>query len=165
MTTDVDLAIRFEIEEFLFHEATLADESRYDEWEALVTDDVHYWVPAGDGDYEPGIRVSFLNDNRTRLATRIRQLKSGVRYSQVPRSRMRRMISNIQILEIDSDEFVVGSNFVIYEHAVQATNEVRTWAGRTTHRLRRTPNGLRIAAKKVELVNSTDALPNLTFII
>ncbi len=168
----VDEATRREIEEFLYHEAMLADESRYPEWLELVTDDIHYWVPAGDGDYEPGSRVSFLNDNRTRLATRITQLMSGRRYSQVPKSPMRRIISNIQILAVhpsgDGDsgtEYEVGSNFVLYEHAVQATNDMRIWVGRTIHRLRRTDEGLRIARKKIELVNSTSALPNMSFII
>ena len=165
----VDEATRREISEFLFHEAVLADESRYEEWVALVTDDIHYWVPFGVGDYEPGSRVSFLNDNRNRLTTRIEQLMSGRRYSQVPQSPMRRIISNIQILAVHpgggGDEYEVGSNFVLYEHAVQATNDMRIWVGRTTHRLRRTDEGLRIAAKKVELVNSTSALPNMAFII
>jgi benzoate/toluate 1,2-dioxygenase subunit beta len=147
VTTQVGETTRREIEDFLFHEAMLADESRYEEWEALVTDDIHYWVPSGDGDYEPGTRMSFLNDNRTRLATRIRQLETGVRYSQVPKSPMRRMISNIQVLDVDGDEYEVASNFVLYEHAVQATGEIRVWAGRTTHRLRHTDDGLRIAAK------------------
>ncbi len=130
-------------------------------------------MPFGAGDYEPGSRVSFLNDNRNRLRTRIQQLMSGRRYSQVPKSPMRRVISNIQILAVhpgdngdgDGDEYEVGSNFVLYEHAVQATNDMRIWVGRTTHRLRRTDEGLRIAAKKVELVNSTSALPNMAFII
>ncbi len=167
----VDEATRREIEEFLYHEAVLADESRYEDWVALVTDDIHYWVPFGAGDYEPGSRVSFLNDNRNRLTTRIQQLMSGRRYSQVPKSPMRRVISNIQILAVypgdngDGDEYEVGSNFVLYEHAVQATNDMRIWVGRTTHRLRRTDEGLRIAAKKVDLVNSTSALPNMAFII
>ncbi|WP_419923099.1 aromatic-ring-hydroxylating dioxygenase subunit beta [Candidatus Poriferisodalis sp.] len=165
----VDEATRREIEEFLYHEAVLADESRYEDWVALVTDDIHYWVPFGAGDYEPGSRVSFLNDNRNRLKTRIQQLMSGRRYSQVPQSPMRRIISNIQILAVhpdsNGDEYEVGSNFVLYEHAVQATNAMRIWVGRTTHRLRRTDEGLRIAAKKVELVNSTSALPNMAFII
>ena len=168
----VDGATHREIEEFLYHEAMLADESRYPEWLELVTDDIHYWVPAGDGDYEPGSRVSFLNDNRTRLATRITQLMSGRRYSQVPKSPMRRIISNIQVLAVhpdgdggSADEYEVGSNFVLYEHAVQATNDMRIWVGRTTHRLRRTDEGLRIARKKIELVNSTSALPNIAFII
>ncbi len=170
----IDEATRREIEEFLYHEAMLADESRYPEWLELVTDDIHYWVPSGDGDYEPGSRVSFLNDNRTRLATRITQLMSGRRYSQVPKSPMRRIISNIQILAVhpggdsdgnSGDEYDVGSNFVLYEHAVQATNDMRIWVGRTTHRLRRTDDGLRIARKKIDLVNSSSALPNMSFII
>ena len=63
------------------------------------------------------------------------------------------------------DEYEAGSNFVLYEHAVQATNDMRIWVGRTTHRLRRTDEGLRIARKKVELANSTSALPNMAFII
>ncbi len=92
---------------------------------------------------------------------------------------MRRVVSNIEILSADADadtdgdtdadahadEFEVGSNFVLYEHAVQAAGHLRLWAARATHRLRRTPDGLRTAAKKVELVNSTSPLPNLPFII
>lgn len=147
-------------------------------------------MPFRAGDYEPDSRVSFLNDNRNRLTTRIQQLMSGRRYSQVPQSPMRRIISNIQILAVhpgeggdsgdgseggeggdgseggdSGDEYEVGSNFVLYEHAVQATNDMHIWVGRTTHRLRRTPDGLRIARKKVEFVNSTSALPNMAFII
>ena len=161
----VDEPTRREIDAFVYLEARLADESRYDEWEALVTDDMHYWVPFGPSDYEPGTRVSYINDNRTRLATRIRQLATGVHHAQDPPSSMRRVVSNIEILSAEGDEFEVGSNFVLYEHAVQATGHLRLWAGRTRHRLRRTPDGLRMAAKTVELVNSTSPLPNLPFII
>ena len=39
------------IEAFLYHEARLADENRYDEWFALWTEDVRYWVPANIDDY------------------------------------------------------------------------------------------------------------------
>jgi benzoate/toluate 1,2-dioxygenase beta subunit len=46
---------------------------------------------------------------------------------------------------------------------VQASNELRTWAGRATYRLRRTDGGLRIAAKTMELVNSSVSLPTLAF--
>ena len=161
----VDEPTRREIDAFVYLEARLADESRYDEWEALVTDDMHYWVPFGPSDYEPGTRVSYINDNRARLATRIRQLATGVHHAQDPPSSMRRVVSNIEILRAEGDEFEVGSNFVLYEHAVQATGHLRLWAGRTTYRLRLTPDGLRMAAKKVELVNSTSPLPNLPFII
>ena len=70
---------RREIEAFVYLEARLADESRYAEWEALVTDDMHYWVPHGRADYDPATRLSYVNDNRSRLGTRLRQLQTGLR--------------------------------------------------------------------------------------
>ena len=82
-----------QIEAFLYLEARLADESRYEAWEALVDDDMYYWVPAGDSDQEGGLRVSVTADNRQRLATRIAQLKTGMRHSQLPVSPMRRVVS------------------------------------------------------------------------
>jgi len=160
-------ALRREVEAFLFYEARLADESRYEDWEALVTDDVHYWVPAATPDYDPASRLSYINDNRSRLATRIRQLKTGVRHAQTPPSVMRRLVSNIEILSADHENgtYEVGSNFVLYELAHQATGDIRIWAGRTAHRLRRVDGQLRIAAKRVELVNAAGPIPNLTFLI
>ncbi len=160
-------AVRHELESFLFFEARLADESRYAEWEALVTDDVHYWVPAGPADYDPASRLSHINDNRARLATRIRQLKTGKRHAQTPPSLMRRIVSNVEILSLNEhgDEYVVGSNFVLYELAHQATGELRVWVGRATHRLRRIDGALRIAAKTVELLNAAEPIPNLAFLI
>jgi len=38
--------------DFLYLEARLADESRYLDWEALVEDDMIYWVPRGEGDFD-----------------------------------------------------------------------------------------------------------------
>ena len=63
---------RTQIEEFLFLEARLQDEHRYDEWEALWEDDALYWVPMKD-DADPERSVSYIYDNRARLASRIRQ--------------------------------------------------------------------------------------------
>lgn len=109
--------LRREIEDFLYLGARLAEESRYDEWEALVADDMQYWVPRGRADYDPADRLSYINDNRARLATCIRQLKTGLRHAQTPPSPIRRIVSNIEILAVDNDAgvYTVGSNFVLYE--------------------------------------------------
>lgn len=171
MTGLIETDLRLEIEAFLFREARLADESRYDEWLALFDDEVHYWVPAGPADYDPATRISYVNDNRGRLETRIRQLQTGVRWAQTPPSPMRRVVSNVEILERDGDPAVdgaicvAGSNFVLYEHSVQASNELRIWAGRATHRLRRVDDRWRIRAKTVELVNASVSLPTLAFLL
>ena len=39
------------------------------------------------------------------------------------------------------------------------------WVGRTTHRLRVVDGALKIAAKKIVLVNAAEPLPNLTFLL
>lgn len=156
---------RAEIEAFIFREARLADEGDFAAWEALVTDDMHYWVPFGPASYAPGTRMSYINDNRTRLATRIRQLMTGHRHAQTPPSPMRRLISNLELLEKTGSEYLVTGNFALYELSAQATRELRLWAGRTTWRLRRAPEGLRLCRKVVELVNSSEPQPTLAFII
>lgn len=163
----LDIASRLDLEAFLFLEARLADESRYAEWEALVTDDVHYWVPNGRADYDPATRLSYVNDNRARLATRIRQLASGLRHAQTPPSPLRRLVSNIEVRSVSDDggEITVTTNQVVYEVAAQSTGELRVWPGQVTFRLRRVGGAWRIAGKTVELVTARDGLPNLTFLL
>jgi hypothetical protein len=54
---------------------------------------------------------------------------------------------------------------LFYEFAHQATGDIRVRPGRTIHRLRRVDGRLRIAAKRVDLVNAAGPIPNLTFLI
>ncbi|GAB4356458.1 MAG: aromatic-ring-hydroxylating dioxygenase subunit beta [Immundisolibacter sp.] len=152
-----------EVTDFVYREARLADEARYNDWEALWTEDGVYWVPRADG-HDPSTHVSHIYDNRTRIATRVRQLATGYRFSQEPASPMRRLLSNVEVSRLD-DGYQVGSNFMLMETAVQSTHELRVWAGRTTHRLRRVDGQLRLAYKKVVLVNGDEAIPTLSFLI
>ncbi len=156
-----------EVEAFIYREARLADQSRYAEWEALVADDMHYWVPNGRADYDPAARLSYINDNRARLATRIRQLETGLRHAQTPPSPMCRFVTNIEVLSVDSAavEVVAVANQLVYELNAQSTGQIRTWPGRVTYRLRRVGDEWRMAGKTVELLISGDALPNLAFLV
>jgi 3-phenylpropionate/cinnamic acid dioxygenase small subunit len=160
--------LRREIEAFLYLEARLADESQYGEWEKLLADEMHYWVPKGAADYDPAEQLSYINDNRARLATRLRQLRTGLRHAQTPVSPMRRIVSNIEILAVDeiAGTFTVASNFVLYELAVQSGSmPLRVWPGRITHRLRRIDGELRMTQKIVELVTASVPQSNMAFLI
>lgn len=159
----VSAAEQREVTAFVYREARLADEARYADWEALWTDDAVYWVPRAEG-HDPNTHVSHIYDNRTRLATRVRQLATGYRFSQEPASPMRRLLSNVEISRTD-DGYEVGSNFILTEIVAQSTHAMRVWAGRTTHRLRRVDGALRLASKKVVLVNGDEAIPTLAFLI
>ena len=154
------------VEAFLYKEARFADEARYADWEALWTDEAVYWVPATtDPDADPNTHISHIYDNRQRIATRIKLLQSGHRYSQEPASSMRRLISNIEVEKNEDNEFVVGSNFLLVELSIQAKHETHLWAGRTTYTLRWVDDELKMSRKKVVLVNAAEPLPNMSFLI
>lgn len=152
------------LEAFVYLEAQLADESRYDEWEALLADDVRYWVPV-QPDADPDRDVSIINDNRSRLATRLRQLRTGTRHSQAPQSSMRRMLSNLVFERLDDGLFAVEANFVIHEYQVQSVNELALWPGRVRYHLRADGASFKIVLKKVMLVHAAGPLPSLAFLV
>ena len=148
-----------EIEQFLYREARRADEGQYDAWEALWTDDGVYSVPAGD---DPEGHMAILHDNRSRIALRVQQLKTGKRYAQIPPSSVRRLIANVELLGADGQDVLVGANFLAVESRPRGTV---SWAGRTEYRLRRAGDGLRLARKTVMLVDRERPLPTLAFLI
>src|ERR1700756_4255273 len=131
---------------FIYHEARLADEARYTEWEALWDDDATYWVPMSP-DADPETQVSYINDNRTRIRSRVAQLNTGVRHSQTPPSVLRRTVSNFEVTETRGDTVPGASNFILAQYRFVLT----LWAGRYLHAIRRTEGGLRLAGKTVHL--------------
>lgn len=154
-----------EIEQFLYREARLADESRYREWESLVDDDMYYWIPRGEGDFDINKHVSITADNRSRLANRIKQLATGQRHAQLPPSTMRRMLANIEAFRDGENQYRVFCNFVLYEMRLSSTNTMQVWPGRMEYRLRRKGDELKMFFKKVVLINGDQPLPSLAFIL
>lgn len=146
---------------FIVEEARLADESEYAAWENLWDDEARYWVPI-DPDADPDRTLSYVNDNRRRIHSRIAQLLSGGRHSQVPPSMMRRILSNFEFDLKDDTQAVVRANFVLVEFRDQQT----VWAGRYVYRVRLDhPDGLRLREKQVLLVNRQGNVPTVAFIL
>jgi 3-phenylpropionate/cinnamic acid dioxygenase small subunit len=111
--------------------------------------------------------MSVIYDNRRRISTRLNQLRTGKRYAQAPPSNLRRLLSNIEFLGgRDNPEggvdLEVGANFLAIESRARGT---RLWGGRNTYRIRHGESGLRLAFKKVVLVDNDQPLPTLGFVI
>jgi benzoate/toluate 1,2-dioxygenase subunit beta len=151
-----------EVERFLYREARLADEHRYEEWEQLWSEDGVYWVPANGDQIDPTAQMSIIFDNRARIATRIKQFQTGKRHAQTPPSRLRRLLSNIELLEESGHEVLVGSNFMLLESRERGT---QIWGGRAEHRLRLIDGELRMSSKKVMLVDNDRAIHTMAFLI
>jgi 3-phenylpropionate/cinnamic acid dioxygenase small subunit len=136
---------------FLLHEARLLDEGKFDDWLALFTPEVRYWVPSEPGQESPLDTVSLIYDDRRLLETRVRRLSSPRIYSQEPRSRTSRIVTNVTIEEDpDPASTLVRSKFMLVEFR---RNEQRIFGGTSFHRLTDADGEIRIAWKRVDLVN------------
>jgi 3-phenylpropionate/cinnamic acid dioxygenase small subunit len=160
--SSADLAVLQEVTQFIYREARLQDDHCYDEWESLWTDDGIYWIPANGEGSDPENEMSIVYDNRSRIALRVKQFHTGKRFSQTPRSRLRRIVSNIELLSQDENHIVVTSNAMVFESGRRGDT---IWASRNEYKLRREGDVLRMAAKKVILVNNETALYSMAFLI
>jgi 3-phenylpropionate/cinnamic acid dioxygenase small subunit len=152
---------------FLYKEARFADEARYADWESLWDDKALYWVPMNEG-ADPEKTVSYIYDNRPRIGKRVGQLKTGHRHSQTPPSKMRRTLTNLELLgsteasEGKAATVTIGANFVLYEFRYAMT----LWAGRYVYVLAIADDGsIKMRGKTVHLINGAAPIANLAFLI
>jgi 3-phenylpropionate/cinnamic acid dioxygenase small subunit len=149
-------------EALLFLEARLLDDARFEEWTDLLTADCVYWLPVTPGGGDPRGEVTLAFDDRRRILDRVYWLRTGLAYSQIPPSRTRRMISNVEASwGADPGELRVRSNFVVWEFRVGIQ---RALAGWYAHLLRRVDGVWRIAVKQANLIDSEYRHENLTVV-
>ncbi|MGQ0482208.1 MAG: aromatic-ring-hydroxylating dioxygenase subunit beta [Pseudonocardia sp.] len=156
---------------FVYREARLLDQRRYADWLDIWTggpEDL-YWVPAEDDVAGGDEVISYIYDNVTRLRTRVKQLLTGERYSQVPTSNTVRVVSNLEAYTDPAAEgphdggVRVLTSFALHEYRLGRT---QIWAGRTEYRLvGQHAADLRMVAKKVLLVDRTGAIPSMAFLL
>ena len=157
----VDPGLRAEVEDFLFHEATLLDEKRYAEWVDLFTEEAVYWVPANRFDVDPKKHVSIIYDSTQRLRERLGRMEHANFWAQDPASRLSRIVGNIRVLESQHDGHLVESKFQMLE---LRKGRSRHFAGTYHHQLVRSDDRWRIRSKTVYLINNNEPQLNLTFL-
>lgn len=157
------LALRREVEDFIFHEAELADSHAFEAWYALWTEDALYWVPCNEDDIDPHRHVSILYEDLEKIETRLFRLKGKRAHAQQPRSRLARVVSNIRIEQAAlNGEIIAIANFVLGDVRL---NRQEIWMGRYRYVLRRVDGKLKMVQKKVMLLGNDMPVGNLTFIV
>ena len=167
--------LKDEIEDFLYREADLLDERHYDEWLALLTDDVRYWMPmrrnvkVDDREREftrEGRDISWFDEGRETLTRRVRQIQTGIHWAEEPVSRISHLISNVQLVEINPSaaepaEVSVRCRFLVYRNRVETETDILV--GKREDLLRRAGDGWQIARRKILLDQNVLLSKNLTF--
>ncbi|HZV91857.1 MAG TPA: aromatic-ring-hydroxylating dioxygenase subunit beta [Caldimonas sp.] len=150
--------------DFVVHEARLLDEKRYDEWNALFTDDAIYWVPLVPGQPEGLDHTSHLYEDKLLRDLRIERLKSPRAFSQQPPTR------SLHLLQTPTVEPAAGAGEhlvrTVFQYTESQGDEMNTFVGVCRHRLVVDAQGaLRILQKRVDLINSDAALPAVQLFI
>ncbi|GEL18714.1 aromatic-ring-hydroxylating dioxygenase subunit beta [Pseudonocardia asaccharolytica] len=157
-----DAELLAETQALLHREARLLDEARFNEWLELYTPTCLYWVPITPGGGDPEREVSHAFDDRRRLTDRVYWLRTGVAFCQIPQSRTRRLITNVEVIDEPAENRRrVRSNFHIQEFRAGQHKSYVGWYG---HVLVREQQGWRIQLKQVNLIDSEHGHENLTLV-
>jgi 3-phenylpropionate/cinnamic acid dioxygenase small subunit len=148
------------LEQFLYHEARLLDEQRWEEWSALFTADGIYWMPASPEQPDPVNHVSLIYENALLRAVRIKRFRHPNAFSLQPKPRSMHMLSNVMLDSHDaqSRDCVVRSTFLVLQYR---RGKQDVFGGSCTHHLRSSADGYRIALKRVDLVNCDAPMENI----
>ena len=146
--------------EFVYHEARLIDEKRFDEWYELFTDDAYYWMPLTRGQPDGDLHTSLFYEDKLLLKVRIARLANPNSFSQHQPSFCQHVLQRPTVESSDDGEnlHILRTPFLYME--TQLDNQI-ILAGVVLHHLTEEGGGLRIRLKKVELVNCDAALPSI----
>jgi p-cumate 2,3-dioxygenase beta subunit len=156
---------RQQVEDFLYEEAALLDAWRLDEWLALLTDDAVYNVPSNDRPEGSSKNTLFIiADDIHRIRARVARLKKPDAHAEYPRSRTRRMISNVRVLARDGATLRVEANFIV--HRFRRDGNVRPYVGHYRYELR-VEGGTPRIAKREAVIDSMElgAAGSVSFIL
>ena len=169
------LLLKQEIEDFLYQEAELLDERRFEDWLSLLTEDIRYFMPMrrnvkfGELDREftrEGQDISWFDEGKDTLTRRVNQILTGIHWAEEPLSRICHMVSNVQVLEAtpsvsEPEEVKIKSRFMIYRNRVETETDILV--GKREDVLRKVDGQWKVAQRKIILDQNVLLAKNLTF--
>ena len=169
------IKLKYDIENFLYHEAELLDARRFDEWLELFSDDLLYFmpirrnVPYGQHEHAEntvsGEGISWFDEDRWTLGKRVEQIQTGLHYAEEPLSRTCHMVSNVVLLDSGSAEATprevkTKCRFLVYQNRVEY--ETYTFVGKRLDTLRQHGDTWQICRREIILDQNVLLAKNLS---
>lgn len=142
---------------FIYREARLLDDKRWDEWYELFTEDAHYWVPLTRNQPDAEFHTSLAYEDKLLLRLRIERLRRRPP-SQHPESWSQHVLQAPDIDRQDGDSWFSRTAF---HYAESRGDAMQMLTGETLHHLVMQDGVLRIRLKRINLVNCDAALPSI----
>jgi len=146
-----------EITWFVYREARLLDEKRWDAWYDLFTEDGHYWVPLTRDQPDAEMHTSLAYEDKLLLRLRIERLRRRPP-SQRPESWSQHVL---QAPEIEAHETGGWMAHTAFHYAEARGDMMQMYTGVVLHHLVWREGALRIRLKRVNLLNCDAALPSI----
>jgi 3-phenylpropionate/cinnamic acid dioxygenase small subunit len=152
--------VRERLVEFVYDEARLIDDKRFDEWYELFTDDGIYWMPLTRNQPDGLNYTSLFHEDKLLLKVRIERLKSPRSFSQHRPSFCQHVLQQpaLESTGADGRSWVMRTPFIYVES--QADSQLLL-AGVGRLHVIELDGRLRIRLKKVELIMCDAALPSI----
>lgn len=157
-----DMQIWWQAQRFLHYEADLLDHREFDNWLALLDEDITYRMPltrnvrrdALAQEYSGKHDAAWFDEGIDTLRQRVAQIKTGIHWAEEPASRVSHLVTNIRVLDVAPDEgggeqVHVRSRFLIYQNRLQA--EVNLFVGKREDVLRRRDGRWTILSREIHL--------------
>jgi len=155
---------------WLVEETYVLDRQEYDDWLALLADDIHYFMPirvttaAGAG-YDTARRMAHFDEDRYSLGRRVARFQTEHAWTEDPPSRIRHHLSNVRTFatRVD-DELVVESAVLLFRSRGDVNEPSLVSAGRTDL-LRRTGDRWLLARRHIAVDESVLRTQNLAIFL
>lgn len=167
--------LKREIEEFLFDEANLLDDRHFNAWLETLADDLEYFMPmeynvkAGEHAKREFTtrdkQMSWFNEGKWTLAKRVEQIMTGVHWAEEPLSRVSRLVSNVQLTAMQTNEdgdleVDVSSRFLTYQNRCEY--EQYFFVGDRKDRIRKTAQGWLLCRREIRIHQNVLLAKNLS---
>lgn len=160
-----ELLTHHRVRQFYTEEARRLDAREFEDWLAMLTEDVRIRVPVrtttAEGGDEEFLELCHLDDNRWRLEKRVERLRTEHAWAERPASRTRHFVTNVRVAEQTDDTLEIRSNLLLFISRGEEP-DYETISGERADTLRRTDDGLKLAGRTVYLDHATLPLAKLS---
>lgn len=159
----IDLNLLNEVTAFIWAEADMLDHSELETWLKLWSEKGVYIIPIDPTltDYENNLNYAYDNHHMRQL--RVDRLKNGEAISTAPKANTVRSVSRVRIIQDQDGEIILRCAQNLREFRKE--NLKHYTADVTFHLVRDAEQGFKINRKIINLVNSTDTLAGISYIL
>lgn len=163
MTRTMDMIALDDAVNFISMEADCLDHREYAAWLSLWSDDGIYAIPIDPVADDLADRLNYAYDDAAMRRMRVARLTSGELMSARDAANTLRSVSRFRMLEPGADgatRIRCAQNLVEYRRGTH-----RIYAANIIYALRREGGEIRLTEKTVRLLNCTDALAGMSFLL